>query len=118
MNNQDIGKLGEDTACDFLIKNGYKILDRNWRCHPKEIDIIAQKSTDDLRIVEVKTRSTDYFQQPSDLITPAKQKFLEEAANQYIEAKNIQCDVYYDLITIYTNYTPMKIIHVEECFTP
>ena len=39
----ELGQLGEDLAVDFLQKNGYEILDRNWRFQKAEIDIIAQK---------------------------------------------------------------------------
>ncbi len=52
----DLGKKGERIAVDYLIKNGYKILERNWRYLKAEIDIIAKKDNT-LAIVEVKTRS-------------------------------------------------------------
>tara|TARA_X000000368_G_scaffold396528_1_gene364890 strand:- start:769 stop:924 length:156 start_codon:yes stop_codon:yes gene_type:complete len=42
-NKQKIGKLGEDIAVDFLLKKGYKILQRNWRFQKAEIDIIAEQ---------------------------------------------------------------------------
>ncbi|MEN8187811.1 MAG: YraN family protein, partial [Bacteroidota bacterium] len=68
----ELGKKGEDLAVEFLIKNGFEILDRNWRFKKAEIDIIAQK--DDLLVMaEVKTRSTDFFGDPQEFIKP-KQK--------------------------------------------
>ena len=52
----DLGKLGEELAVDFLRKNDYQILQTNWVYQKAEIDIIALKNKV-LAIVEVKTRS-------------------------------------------------------------
>ncbi len=72
MDNKKIGKIGENLACDFLIKNGYTILDRNKHfsrfC---EIDIIA-KQKDTLVFVEVKTRKTNACGSPFEAITKNK----------------------------------------------
>ena len=54
----ELGKKGEKLAIDFLLKNGYKILETNYRFLKAEVDIIAQKD-EVLAVVEVKTRSTD-----------------------------------------------------------
>ena len=62
----ELGKKGEKLAIDFLIKNKFKILEKNYRYLKAEVDIIAQKK-DVLAVVEVKTRSTDYFGNPQDL---------------------------------------------------
>ena len=51
----ELGKLGEQLARDFLIAKGYQILEQNWSCGHKEIDIIAMDGNE-LVIVEVKTR--------------------------------------------------------------
>ncbi len=50
-----IGKLGEDLACDYLIRNGYRIIDRNYRLKIGEIDIIAMGRDKTLVFIEVKT---------------------------------------------------------------
>ncbi len=39
---QQIGKTGEDLACEYLVKKGHKIIKRNWRCKLGEIDIVSQ----------------------------------------------------------------------------
>ena len=49
------GKLGEDFTADYLVKNGYDIITRNYRKPCGEIDIVASKG-DILVFVEVKTR--------------------------------------------------------------
>ena len=60
-----LGKKGEQLAVDFLIENGYDIVERNYRFNKAEVDIIAQKK-DVLAIIEVKTRSTTDFGNPQD----------------------------------------------------
>ena len=54
----ELGKLGEELATQFLTEKGYEILEKNWRNKHKEIDIVA-KDGNELVIVEVKTRQND-----------------------------------------------------------
>lgn len=54
MNKKITGDDGENRACNFLIENGYTIIDRNWRTKNGEIDIIAYKA-ETIVFVEVKT---------------------------------------------------------------
>jgi putative endonuclease len=69
----ELGALGEALAVEFLQKNKYKIVERNWRFKKAEIDIIAQKNNV-LAIVEVKTRSSNYFGNPQDFVNQKKIK--------------------------------------------
>ncbi len=41
----ELGKEGEQLAINYLEKNGYKILEKNWRYQKAEVDIIAKKSS-------------------------------------------------------------------------
>ncbi len=82
--NRELGNYGEDLACQFLEKNGYKIIERNKSfsrfC---EIDIIAQiKNT--LVFVEVKTRKTNSFGSPLEAITKTKYKHIRQGALIYL----------------------------------
>jgi len=78
----NIGKLGEDLACTYLAKLGYKIIERNFRIRGGEIDIIALDGST-LVYVEVKTRSSFQFGRGEEAVTPVKIKFLERAAKFY-----------------------------------
>lgn len=53
--NKKIGDWGEDQACNFLQRRGYKIKDRNFHTRAGEIDIVA-KNKDKVAFIEVKTR--------------------------------------------------------------
>ncbi|MCX6723326.1 MAG: YraN family protein, partial [Candidatus Staskawiczbacteria bacterium] len=55
MNTKDVGDKGEDLACEYLVKNGYKILGRNYRITFGEIDIIAKKFTPLNKIFQILT---------------------------------------------------------------
>ena len=82
--NRELGKHGEDLACKFLEKNGYKIIERN-KSFSKfcEIDIIAQiKNT--LVFVEVKTRKTNSFGSPLEAITKTKYSHIRQGALTYL----------------------------------
>ena len=62
----ELGKLGEEMAVEFLQKAGYAIIETNWTFQKAEVDIIAQKENT-LAIIEVKTRSSLEFGLPQDL---------------------------------------------------
>ena len=112
-----LGKKGEDLAADFLIKNGYEILERNWRTGRDEIDIIARK--DNLLIIaEVKTRSTNYFGEPEESVTTKKQMFLIRATDKYVNENEIDDQIRYDIISIILKPGYHSINHIEDAFYP
>lgn len=84
MNNILLGKNGEDIACDFLIKNGYTILERNLRFAKLcEIDILAlDKNT--LVFCEVKTRKTSICGSPFEAITRSKYNNIKKGIFLYL----------------------------------
>jgi putative endonuclease len=69
-----LGKRGENLACQFLRKNGYKILYRNFRGRTGgEIDVVC-RDRDTLVFVEVKTRTSEDFGRPFDAVDRDKRK--------------------------------------------
>ena len=111
----DLGNKGEEIAVDFLQKNNYKILEKNWRFKKAEVDIIALKKGI-LAVVEVKTRSSDYFGNPQDFVNQKKIKLLVEAINQYVTVKDLDVEVRFDIIAILKNQYTFKIEHLEDAF--
>jgi len=89
MNRQEIGKLGEKLAVEFLRKRGYRIRETNFRCREGEIDIVAQQM-DFLVFVEVRTKSDLGFGSPEESITQSKKERLVSSALSYISThKNL-----------------------------
>ena len=85
MTNKTIGKYGEELAKNFLIKNGYKIVEMNFRySRMAEIDIIAEKSGV-LHFVEVKTRTSLSFGAPIEAIDNRKLASIFSCANFYLQ---------------------------------
>ena len=111
----DLGKLGEELAVDFLEKNGYEILETNWTFDKAEVDIIAQKDKI-LAIVEVKTRSSIEYGLPQDFVKPKKIQLLVKAVNEYVTQNDLEVDVRFDIVAIYKEKSSFVIEHIEEAF--
>ena len=111
----DLGKLGEELAVDFLQQNGYEILETNWVFQKAEIDIIAQKENI-LAVVEVKTRSSIEFGLPQDFVKPKKIQLLVKAVNEYVITNDLDVEVRFDIIAIHKDAKEFSIEHIEEAF--
>jgi putative endonuclease len=98
-NTKYLGNFGEQIAAEYLIKNNFSILEKNWRYKKYEIDIIARKNNI-IHIIEVKTRHVSEFGEPEDFVTKAKQKYIVTAANEYIVQKNLNFECEFDIIAI------------------
>ena len=94
-----LGEKGEQLAVDFLIKNGYAILERNYRFSKAEVDIIAQIQNT-LAVVEVKTRSSIDFGNPQDFVKPKQIQRLVKAVNEYVTINGLDVEVRFDIIAI------------------
>ncbi|MGC4041053.1 MAG: YraN family protein [Flavobacterium sp.] len=111
----ELGKLGEELAVEFLQKNGYAILETNWVFQKAEIDIIAQKENT-LAVVEVKTRSSVDFGLPQDFVKPGKIKLLVKAINEYVVSNDLETGIRFDIIAISKENGIYKIEHLEDAF--
>ncbi len=116
-NTKKTGNVGEKIAEEYLKNNGYRIIATNWFYKHKEIDIIAEKDSF-LVIVEVKTRAKNYLIDPMYAVTKQKQKFLIEAADHYIQIKNIAKEVRFDVISIVIDGQNHIIEHYDDAFYP
>ena len=80
------GAWGEDRAAEFLASQGYRLLERNYRCPLGEMDIIAREGKT-VVFVEVKTRSSERFGPPHAAIGPQKQRRMTAIALYYLKGK-------------------------------
>jgi putative endonuclease len=87
MKRRETGILGEKLACEFLGNNGYKIIERNFRCPRGEADIIAQQK-DTLVFVEVRTKTSRRFGSPEESITQTKMEHMRNVAAHYWQSHN------------------------------
>jgi putative endonuclease len=114
---QQIGAEGESKAVEHLRTLGYEILETNWRFGQEEIDIIAQNK-DFLIVVEVKTRSTNYFGEPEAFVNKKKQAHLIKAANAYIEKNNLNLEVRFDIVSVLKKGETYKVNLIQNAFYP
>ena len=111
----ELGEKGEQLAVDFLIKNGYEILERNYRFDKAEVDIIALEH-DILAIVEVKTRSSLDFGNPQDFVKPKQIKNLVKAVDAYVIENDLDLEVRFDIIAIVNEKNRFEIEHLKNAF--
>ena len=113
----ELGNSGEKQAQDYLLARGYAIRDVNWAFKKLEIDIVAEKDNT-LIIVEVKTRSTDYFEHPEEAVNLRKIRHLVNAAHEYIMRIDWQGDTRFDVISVIPSGESYKIEHIKDAFLP
>ncbi len=95
-----LGKKGEDRAAQFLKKQGYKILERNYSTPQGEIDLIALHRGE-VVFVEVKTRTNEAYGAPELAVNPRKQQRMVKAALGYIKYKKLhQVQCRFDVVAI------------------
>ena len=111
----ELGKLGEELAVEFLQKEGYEILETNWVFQKAELDIIARKG-EILAAVEVKTRSSLDFGLPQEFVKPKKIQLLAKAINEYVISNDLDVNVRFDVISIYKNGKNFEIEHLIDAF--
>ena len=112
MNRRAYGNEGEQAACEYLLKKGWKILDRNVRRGRGEIDIIARKRKT-IAFIEVKRRSSLNYGRPAEAVNAEKQKRIAQAASLYVQEQALENEkLRFDVIEI----LPGEIRHIEGAF--
>lgn len=85
-----LGRRGEALAVQELIRRGYEIVSRNWRCQIGEVDLVAV-SGETWTFFEVRTRRGRDFGSPEESLTSAKVERMVAVARMYLAAhdKNV-----------------------------
>ncbi len=126
----ELGKLGEQMAAKHLEEQGCTILERNYRKGHLEIDIIAldpnpqcaqprfpsKETTNELIIVEVKTRTHNTVFQPEDAVNHRKRLNLIRLGNQYIKSHGRKETVRLDVISIVKDDSGFHLKHIKNAF--
>lgn len=112
-----LGNQGENLAVKLLQSKGYSVLAENWRSGRNELDIVARIG-DTIVFVEVKTRSTSFFGDPSEAVSIAQQKRIIKAANNFLDEFNLDLEARFDVISIVSNSKQTELDHIEDAFFP
>lgn len=112
----ELGTRGEELAASHLRARGWQILERNWRFHHKEIDLVARRG-DVVAFVEVKTRSGRPLGHPLDGITSAKRRDLTVAARGWIALRGRAGESYrFDAVAVLRGPVCTRVDHVEDAW--
>lgn len=116
MNKTEFGRAGESIACQYLIKNNYKIIDRNFYYKGGEIDIIAYDvEKNEIVFFEIKTRANKKYGLPSEAVDSNKIKHITKGIKIYLhrnkwENKFIRADV----LELYYKDEKFYIHHIKQ----
>lgn len=110
----ELGKKGEDIAVEFLEKQNYNILDRNFICRQGEIDVIAL-DRNYVVFVEIKSRTSTEFGLPSEAVTKTKLKHMVKSAEYYLFVRNLEnANTRFDVIEVYVKDGKYFINHIKQ----
>lgn len=112
-----LGHKGEDIAAKYLEEHGYIILDRNWMCGHKDLDLVVTKDNT-IVFVEVKTRTSTEWGDPQDFVTERKIKRIVNSADAYLRYNCIDMDARFDIISIVVDGEDFRVEHIEQAFFP
>lgn len=114
----ELGIDGEALAVNYLVANGYKILEQNYRYKKSEIDIIVMKD-EVLIFVEVKTRRSHAWGYPESCVSNKKVHMIAQAAFHYMEVIGHEWEIRFDIIAILApKGRPHHLDHFEDAFVP
>jgi len=108
MKTQNVGHIGEELASMFLMKHGFKIIERNYRKKWGELDIVAEKDGV-LHFVEVKALSNPNFR-PEDAVRAWKKERMKRAIRTYLLDRKIsdETDFQIDIAAVWLDFAHKK----------
>ena len=114
-----LGDFGEDAACAYLKRHLYKIEARNYSCRMGEVDIIARKGRY-IVFAEVKLRRNADFGEAKEFVTPAKQRRVIIAAENWLMKHPTELQPRFDVIEVYApeglQTRKPEIHHTEDAY--
>lgn len=116
MANRELQKIGEDAAARYLATRGLRVVTRNWRLKLGEIDIVAMEG-ETLVFVEVKTKYSSVFSDPSLSVDFRKQRKLRRLAEAYIAIVRptfVRCR--FDVVSVVAGASGPTLRHIVAAF--
>jgi putative endonuclease len=115
-----VGQVGERLAREYLEKEGWKILEQNYKTKYAEIDLVAQKPNKFLQsptlvFVEVRTKVGEQWGSPEDTINKQKLWKVLQNAKSYAAFTNWPGPQRIDAICIVlkNDYSVVRLTHHE-----
>jgi putative endonuclease len=115
-NRRKTGNAGEEAAAEYLIRNGFTILERNYVFNHGEIDIVAREG-EELVFVEVKLRRSAAFGSAVEGVTPRKQELVRRTAEGYVYERNLtDVSCRFDVVAMDGEKGRIEILHLRNAF--
>lgn len=114
--NREWGKQAEQIAFEYFLKQGYVILERNWKLGKIEIDVILRKDRT-VVFVEVKARAHGN-NDPVDAVTTKKRSLMIKGADVYLRQLPYLYAYRFDIFTVTGNASDYEICHYPDAFMP
>ncbi|QXD14916.1 YraN family protein [Rhodocaloribacter litoris] len=123
MSTREIGDRGEALAAAYLEKQGYRILERNYRFERAEVDLVCfepaarYEEGGDLVFVEVKTRTGLGYGRPEEAVSEAKRRSLIKAAEAYLHEHRMDgMPCRFDVVSVLLGEGEPQIEHFKDAF--
>jgi putative endonuclease len=117
---QELGKRGELIAEEWLVEQGWRVLDRRFRSSHRDIDLVVERIGAEGRLiafVEVKTRVSAAFGGPLGAVHWRKQREMARAARDWMAKRRHVSDAYrFDVVGVVYGSGATEIVHVENAF--
>lgn len=114
---KELGDEGEDLVVRYLQRRKYRILDRQWRCHFGELDIVARSPEGYLCFVEVKRRGPGSIGLPREAVDSRKQERLRRAARLYLGFYGLDVRARFDVAEVYEKPNgALRVEYLENAF--
>jgi putative endonuclease len=108
-----IAVIGEAKAAEMLEKQGFRIVERNWRMGHLEVDLIAENKTE-IVFAEVKARTTTFGDRlPEEYVDENKKRRMVAAGNAYIKYKKSTKSLRFDVIGILVDPETQKVTYAN-----
>ena len=117
-----IGRMAEDLACEYLIRHGHTIVERNWRSGHLEVDIVSLDGAG-IHFVEVKGRVAPVQAAPEENVGYLKQRRIVTAAKRYLHSKEKtlhfeQKEVFFDVFSVIFEGENVEVNWFPQAYIP
>ncbi|MBR1872900.1 MAG: YraN family protein [Bacteroidales bacterium] len=113
-----VGRRGEELVCDWLLRHGHTILERNWRSSHLELDIVS-RARDGIHFVEVKSRVAPLAASPQENVGGLKQHRVAKAAQHYLAMKGEQdTEAWLDVATVVFDGEDAIVEYMPNAYVP
>ena len=118
---QELGKIGENLACNYLESIGHTVIERNWRSGHLEVDLISIDA-DGIHFVEVKTRRENIQAPPQDNVDWRKQMRITKAAGSFLKSGKGRSfrgrDCLFDVVAVTFDEDRARIEYFPQAYIP